>query len=205
MFGDNTKTLKPAENKDIGAPNFLLALGLCCYTEYWGKLKCGIAQNKSQKSFEAFLVELDKSYYEPIKSQIYRDVRCGLAHAYMIENRSSAIDALNEGPHGSQSRGTGASDDEIAHLGLIYRVVEAKTVRNFLLTRIPKYHLATANHHWYFAGCEMKTVQHILYVGVKFEVYVGVWMSIPHQKLFNSKRISRIYRANKNNVSNTSG
>jgi hypothetical protein len=100
MFGDITKTLKLAENNDIGAPNFLLALGLCCYTEYWGKLKCGIAQNKSQKSFEAFLVELDKSYYEPIKSQIYRDVRCGLAHAYMIENRSSAIDALNEGPHG---------------------------------------------------------------------------------------------------------
>jgi hypothetical protein len=58
------------------------------------------AQNKSQKSFEAFLVESDKSYCEPIKSQIYRDVRCGLAHAYMIENRSSTIDALNVGPHG---------------------------------------------------------------------------------------------------------
>jgi hypothetical protein len=39
MFGDITKTLKLAENKDIGAPNFLLALGLCCYTEYWGEAK----------------------------------------------------------------------------------------------------------------------------------------------------------------------
>jgi hypothetical protein len=37
MFNDIDKTLcltlQPA-----GAPNFLLALGLCCYTEYWGKL-----------------------------------------------------------------------------------------------------------------------------------------------------------------------
>src|SRR6185437_3270096 len=105
----------------------------------------------------------------------------------------------------SQSRGTSADYDEIAHLGLINRFVETKTVRNFLLTRIPKNHLATTNHHGYLVGCEMETVQHILYVGVMFEVYVGVRLSIPHQKLFNSKRISRICRADKDYVSHTSG
>jgi hypothetical protein len=98
MFGDITKTLEL--RKAIGgAPNFLLALGLCCYTEYWGKLKLGFAQDKSQDSFEAFLVELDKSHYEPIKTRIYKDVRCGLAHSYMIED-NSIIDVDIMGPYG---------------------------------------------------------------------------------------------------------
>lgn len=51
MFGDITKSMRLAERIDIGAPNFLLALGLCCYTEYWGKLKCGIAQNRRTAYF----------------------------------------------------------------------------------------------------------------------------------------------------------
>jgi hypothetical protein len=84
---------------DACPPNFLLALGLCCYTEYWGKLKLGFAQDESRDSFEAFLVELDKSYYDPIKSDIYKNVRCGLAHSYLIEG-NSRIDIDNMGPHG---------------------------------------------------------------------------------------------------------
>jgi hypothetical protein len=100
MFGDIDKTLMLANNPQIGAPNFLLALGLCCYTEYWGKLKCGIAKNRSQDAFEAFLVELDYQHYDTLKTQIYKDVRCGLAHAYMIENRSSMIDAEHGGSYG---------------------------------------------------------------------------------------------------------
>ena len=99
MFGDIEKTLTLATEPQ-GAPNFFLALGLCCYTEYWGKLKLGAAKNRSQDSFEVFLIELDYQYYDPIKSQIYRDVRCGLAHAYLIENRNSVIDTLNDGTHG---------------------------------------------------------------------------------------------------------
>jgi hypothetical protein len=90
MFGDIQKTLNLADDIKAGAPNFLLTLGLCCYTEYWSKLKCSVAKDKSQLSFEAFLVELE----------IYTDIRCGLAHAYLIENRSSTIDTLNVGEHG---------------------------------------------------------------------------------------------------------
>ena len=33
MFGDLEKTLSLVNTSD-GAPNFLLALALCCYTEY---------------------------------------------------------------------------------------------------------------------------------------------------------------------------
>lgn len=41
-----------------GSPNFLLALGLCCYTEYWGKLLLGISKDHGKKCFEAFFVRL---------------------------------------------------------------------------------------------------------------------------------------------------
>jgi hypothetical protein len=98
MFEDIAKTLE-LRNVIGGAPNFLLALGLCCYTEYWGKLMKGIAKDYSPDAFKSFLVELGKSHYEPIKSQIYKNVRCGLAHSYMIEG-NSIIDVDIMGPHG---------------------------------------------------------------------------------------------------------
>jgi hypothetical protein len=41
MFDDIDKTIGLADNPNVGDPNFLLALGLCCYTEYWGKLLTG--------------------------------------------------------------------------------------------------------------------------------------------------------------------
>jgi hypothetical protein len=44
MFDDIDKTIGLADNPNVGAPNFLLALGLCCYTEYWGKLLTGISK-----------------------------------------------------------------------------------------------------------------------------------------------------------------
>ena len=36
MFKDLEKTIGLVKNTQLGAPNFLLALGLCCFTEYWG-------------------------------------------------------------------------------------------------------------------------------------------------------------------------
>lgn len=40
MFGDLEKTLSLVNTPDR-APNFLLALALCCYTEYWGQFLIG--------------------------------------------------------------------------------------------------------------------------------------------------------------------
>ena len=40
MFGDLEKTFSLINTRD-GAPNFLLALALCCYTEYWGQFLIG--------------------------------------------------------------------------------------------------------------------------------------------------------------------
>jgi hypothetical protein len=76
----------------VGAPNILIALGLSCYTEYWGKLLLGLPREESKKCYESFLKRLgftyDKNPYEQLLNNglnIYQDVRCGLVHAYGID------------------------------------------------------------------------------------------------------------------------
>lgn len=86
MLSDLNKTAD-LDKTDKGGPNFLLALALCCYTEYWGKL---VTENKEKptKSFNAFFAKLGPCYDSLIKAyrnKIYWEVRCGLAHAYAIE------------------------------------------------------------------------------------------------------------------------
>jgi hypothetical protein len=87
-------------------PSFLLALGLCCYTEYWGKLKLGVEaeEKRGRESFEKFLYDyLDPIYYPQLRNKgldLYKDVRCGLAHSYLIENKTSYIDAASDSSHG---------------------------------------------------------------------------------------------------------
>jgi hypothetical protein len=106
MFNDIEKTLCLTLNPQIGAPNFLLALGLCCYTEYWGKLVEGIKKSESKRSgeaFNSFLTRLDEAYYKDLLTQVnlYHEVRCGLAHSYLIEGKGNAvINTSFEGLHG---------------------------------------------------------------------------------------------------------
>jgi hypothetical protein len=85
VFADIEKFLKLAKNKKIGAPNFLLALGLCCYTEYCGRLVKGIAQGQSQACFDEFFYRLGDCYSKLLDDgvKVYKDVRCGLAHSYI--------------------------------------------------------------------------------------------------------------------------
>jgi hypothetical protein len=90
MIGDLNKTAKLQKSPD-GAPNFLLALALCCYTEYWGKL---LTENKLSHldSFNAFFEILGECYKTLIKKyggRIYGEVRCGLAHYYLIEKSAT--------------------------------------------------------------------------------------------------------------------
>ena len=102
MFGDIEKALKLNDNHNIGAPGFLIALGLCSYTEYWGKLAEGISRGCSETTFNAFLDRLDPTHYPNLRMNgvnIYRDIRCGLAHSYLIEKNAN-IDAVTDGEHG---------------------------------------------------------------------------------------------------------
>ena len=107
MFNDIDKTLRLADNRQIGAPNFLLALGLMCYTEYWGKLVKGIKKDETRsgrEAFDAFIKRLDSVYYGKLqnsKVDLYGEVRCGLAHAYLIDASCDArIDTGYKGFHG---------------------------------------------------------------------------------------------------------
>lgn len=101
MFSDLEKTINLVNEKQVCAPNFLLALGLCCYTEYWGRLVTGIATDNATKCFNVFFDRLGQPYVNVRngKNEIYHKVRCGLAHSYMIEE-SSVIDMKSGLPCG---------------------------------------------------------------------------------------------------------
>lgn len=105
MFNDIEKTVCLTLNPQVGAPNFLLALGLCCYTEYWGKLVQGIkkSESRSKEAFNVFLKRFDPTYYTNLMTivDLYGEVRCGLAYSYLIEGKGNAIiDTGYKGLHG---------------------------------------------------------------------------------------------------------
>jgi hypothetical protein len=104
MFGDIEKTLKLADDPTVGSPNLLLALGLCCYTEYWGKLLLGITRGhgtKGREAFNAFLKRLDSNYYPNLikNADPYGKIRSGLANSYLI-NGDLDINTGRKGYHG---------------------------------------------------------------------------------------------------------
>jgi len=91
MIADLEKTIA-LKDTPKGAPNFMLALALCAYTEYWGRFIEGKVHGDSEVCFKAFFKKLGKCYEELLNRSelnIYHDVRCGLAHAYMIERNST--------------------------------------------------------------------------------------------------------------------
>jgi hypothetical protein len=111
MFGDIEKSidlawLKYPDDKIRGAPNFLIALGLSCYTEAWGKLLQGIARGKSQICYESFIRKLGPEYGKLLdrKYPVYDTVRCGLAHAYLM-NEDGMVN-LGTGTSGIEVNGT---------------------------------------------------------------------------------------------------
>ena len=102
MVGDIQKSI---DLEPKGAPNILVALGLSCYTEYWGKLLLGLPKENSKRCYEEFLKCLGDSYnpnpYQVLLNKevpIYEDVRCGLVHAYTV-SRDCTVH-LGEGAFG---------------------------------------------------------------------------------------------------------
>lgn len=61
MFSDLKAAVSLAQSKG-SAPNFLLALGLCCYTEFWGRLVQGVPSGNEEICFDAFFTRLGKCY-----------------------------------------------------------------------------------------------------------------------------------------------
>lgn len=106
MVNDIHKSIQLKESRPAeGAPNILIALGLSCYTEYWGKLLLGLPIDDSRKCYEAFFRRLETSYvsnpYEALLDRgvlVYQDVRCGLVHAYVVDRDCKVT--LDEGSCG---------------------------------------------------------------------------------------------------------
>ena len=92
MFDDLEKTIDLINTKRA-APNFLLALVICCYIEYWGRLVSGIAKDDSENCFNEFFDRLGSCYQQQRRQSscdIYKDIRCGLVHSY-VTTKSAKI------------------------------------------------------------------------------------------------------------------
>ena len=89
MFADLDKTIELVHS-DKGAPNFMLALVLCAYTEFWGKMMLGAKTDKNQEYFDAFFCKLGRNYKDLLNehSQIYARFRGGLVHEYLVKGNS---------------------------------------------------------------------------------------------------------------------
>ena len=99
MFEDLDKTIDLV-NCLRGAPNFLLALVLCCYTEYWGRLVKGSPHGMSEDCFNEFFDRLGNCYQKRKQQNfdVYHDIRCGLVHSNIIdENAEIKIEGGNCG------------------------------------------------------------------------------------------------------------
>src|SRR6478752_4210938 len=91
MFADLDKTIELVHSNK-GAPNFMLALVLCAYTEFWGKLM--FPSDESKKCFDAFFCKLGTRYVEVMthpNTSIYGSIRCGLIHAYLIKGNAKIV------------------------------------------------------------------------------------------------------------------
>lgn len=88
-----------------GKANYLAALGLVVYTEFMGGLVSGGLGEKgrSRERFYAFFNRLGPEYEDVGKRRelvkIYGNVRCGLAHAYFID-QDSVVKMTIGGGHG---------------------------------------------------------------------------------------------------------
>ena len=90
-----------------GRANYLAALGLVAYTEFMGGLVLGNLgeKGKSRDRFYAFFNRLGPEYVKVGKRRevvkIYKNVRCGLAHAYFIDQESIVKMTVGDGHGGT--------------------------------------------------------------------------------------------------------
>jgi len=91
MFADLDKTIELVHS-DKGAPNFMLALVLCAYTHFWGRLINFSGNDKEQ--FNTFFRELGKKYEDLLDRHprvVYGKVRGALIHEYLIKANSKIM------------------------------------------------------------------------------------------------------------------
>jgi hypothetical protein len=98
-FAADTATVEKAREfmfKDLqggiaDGQNFMVALAMLVYTEFWGRVQEGIPRGRGRVCFDAFFVKLGTCYEDLLKRKIdvYGEVRSGLVHAYLIERSAN--------------------------------------------------------------------------------------------------------------------
>ena len=86
------------------------------------------------------------------------------------------------------------------HLRLVDRVVEAETISDVAIARIPQNDLAAADNYRDIGDGDPKSIQKLLNAGVTIEVDVLVRMAVARQEFLNAKRFLRVYGSDQNDV-----
>lgn len=75
-------------NEGNSAGNFLCALGLLCYTEFFGGVDRGIFNaGESKANFNHFIKQMGQHYTSfLLDHDVYNIFRCGLAHEYYVKH-----------------------------------------------------------------------------------------------------------------------
>src|SRR5438132_1846644 len=124
--------------------------------------------------------------------------RAGFEHHY-VESFRCRI-------HGRrQSRRSGADDHSVVHLRLVDRVVEAETIRDIAIARIPQNDLAAADQYGDIGDRDPKSIQKLLNAGVTIEVDVLVRVAVTRQKLLNAKCLLRVSGSDQHDVADAAG
>src|SRR2546421_5321324 len=93
---------------------------------------------------------------------------------------------------GGQPRRPCAYDHQIAHLCLVYRLVETKTVGDLAIRGIAQYRFAAADHHRCLSDSDTKVFEKALYVSFAFQIDIRIWVAVPSQEFLDAKRIGRM-------------
>src|SRR6202008_1904292 len=104
--------------------------------------------------------------------------RTGFEHEHVETFRGSVAS-------GSEAGWSRADDDQIAHLPLIDRLVEAKAVGNLLIRWIPQ-HRGAANHDGDIVDADVELIEQLLFVPVVIEVDVAMRMAVACEELPNA-------------------
>jgi hypothetical protein len=111
------------------------------------------------------------------------------------------IQALRSRVNGRcQAGGSGADNDQIAHLRFVNRAVQSQAIGHFLQRGIPQHGATVAKDHRNFVQFHVKPVEKCLRRLVRVEIHVGVRMLIPAEEFAQAQRIGRVARTQQDHV-----
>ena len=88
---------------------------------------------------------------------------------------------------------------------LVDVVVEAETVGNLCVRRIPQHGIAAADHDGNIADPDLETIEQFLRVAVAVEIDIVKRVAVPGQELVVPKRSRAVHRADHDDVAQVPG